>query len=242
MKRVRYGLAAATAIMLTTGVATAANSQVELSGNVSIVSDYIFRGITQTSEQAAIQGGIDVGLPYSLYVGAWGSSVHFADDDPAAAELDLYGGIAPTVSGVDLDLGLIYYGYPAAGSANYDFIEVYGGASRAFGPVTAGLTGAYSPEFFGESGPAFFGQAAASAGIPNTPLTLDVSLGRQWLEEVESVDPSYLVWTAGASVDVLGVSLLGTVSGTDIDEDHPLHFAGLVDSDPRFTIGISRGL
>ena len=46
---------------------------------------------------------------------------------------------------------------------NGDFVELYGGASRAFGPVTAGLSGAYSPEFFGETGTAFFGPASASA-------------------------------------------------------------------------------
>lgn len=232
MKPVRYGLVAATAIALSSGMASMAHSQVEFSGNVAIVSDYIFRGITQTSENPAIQGGLDASLPGGVYVGTWASSVHFADDDPAAAEIDLYGGVAPTVSGVDLDLGVIYYGYPGADSdLNYDFVELYGGASRAFGPVSAGLSGAYSPEFFGESGTAIFGQASASAGIPDTPVSLDASLGKQWLEEIEDIDPSYLVWAAGASADVMGIVVGVGISGTDID-----------DTDPAVFFSLSRGM
>jgi uncharacterized protein (TIGR02001 family) len=239
MKRVRYGLASAVAMMLTAGLAPVAQSQVELSGNVAIVSDYVFRGISQTSEEPAIQGGIDVGLPYGVYLGTWASSVNFGPGDETALELDVYGGIAPSLSGFDLDLGLLYYGYPGADSdLNFNFLEVVGGVSRTFGQVTTELSGAYSPEFFAESGPALFGQFGASVAVPNAPLTLDGSVGMQTIDDSDAFGlPDYMTWSAGVSVDVLGTGVGASVTGTDLSDDECSDICGT-----RFVIGLSRAL
>src|SRR5690606_26058867 len=135
---------------------------------------YTYRGISQTLEEPAIQGGIDASLPEGLYVGVWGSSVNFGEDLAGGAraqvELDAYGGIAQSVAGFDVDLGGIYYAYPGAGeSRNYNFFELAASLGRALGPVSAGLSGAWSPDFYAASGTGLYGAGSLSFGVPNTP-------------------------------------------------------------------------
>lgn len=88
-----------------------------LSGNVTLVGDYRFRGLSQTYTQPAIQGGVEYTSAVGAYVGAWGSNVsgnQFLNG--GSLELDLYGGYRWTGGGgkVGLDLGLLYYWYPRA--------------------------------------------------------------------------------------------------------------------------------
>lgn len=95
----------------------AAIAQSPLTGNVALVGDYRFRGLSQTYTQPAIQGGVDY-APASgkgAYVGAWGSNVsgnQFLNG--GSLELDLYGGYRFTVGKAGLDLGALYYWYPGA--------------------------------------------------------------------------------------------------------------------------------
>jgi uncharacterized protein (TIGR02001 family) len=193
------------------------------------VSDYIFRGFTQTLGEAAIQGGIDAALPSGLYLGVWGSSIDFGEDDArqvptAHTEIDVYAGIAPSVGGFDLDLGGIFYGYPgAAKDRKYNFVEAYGSVSRAFGPVSAGVSGAFSPEFFGAIGPAIFTGLDLSATIPDSPIGVSAGVGHQALDEADD----YNFWSAGASLDVIGVSIGAGVTGTDIEDDDPRFFISI---------------
>ena len=73
----------ALAMLATTGVA-----QAEISGNVAIASDYVFRGISQTNNEAALQGGIDYSYdfgPAAVHAGIWGSNVKFTDATLAPA-------------------------------------------------------------------------------------------------------------------------------------------------------------
>ena len=57
--------------------ATSAQAEVEISGNVALTSDYKFRGISQSNEDIAIQGGFDVAFENGIYIGTWGSTVDF---------------------------------------------------------------------------------------------------------------------------------------------------------------------
>ncbi len=132
----------------------------ELSANVDLVSDYIFRGITNTDHNPAIQAGlsytVDVGVPYAQpYVGFWGSNVDFNDGGEATVELDLSFGLTGTVAGVEWDLGGLYYAYPGARSdLNYNYWEVPLQLTYPIGEHFS-LLGqyAYSPNFFGDFGP-----------------------------------------------------------------------------------------
>jgi uncharacterized protein (TIGR02001 family) len=107
-----------------------------LSFNVGVVSDYLFRGISQTHGGAALQGGIDYAHPSGFYVGAWGSTITWVKDwlGSGSTEIDVYGGFKNSFAGGDwtYDVGLITYNYPSHGSeirgalANPNTSEVYG--------------------------------------------------------------------------------------------------------------------
>jgi len=112
-------------------VASGAASAIELSGNVALTTDYVWRGISQTDGAPAIQGGLDADLGNGLYAGVWGSNVDFGGDE--SMELDVYAGWATEISGVGVDLGVLHYAYPTSGNGT-DFTEVYVGLS--YGPVS----------------------------------------------------------------------------------------------------------
>lgn len=111
--------------------------------NIGIVTDYIYRGITQTSHKPALQGGVDYGHSSGLYAGVWASNVSWINDSGAIAgsggtaniELDTYFGIKNTVAtDYGYDFGYVRYNYlgnysPAAGFNNADTAEVYAMAS-----------------------------------------------------------------------------------------------------------------
>ena len=246
MSRVMSVAGLAGVLLVMAGAGPAQAQEVEVSGNVSIANDYAFRGISQTLEEPALQGGLDVGFPMGFYAGVWGSSVNFGEDlgigPRAQLELDGYAGCAPTVGPIALDLGGIYYGYPgAADERNYDFVELYGSAGAEAGPVSVGLSGAYSPDFFAGSGTGFFGGAEASFGIPDTPVGLNGSFGRQWIEINENFGtPDYSVWTVGASADVAGFGLGANVVGTSLDDNEC--FGGSDLCGTRVIVSVGRSL
>lgn len=102
-------------------------------GNLSVVSDYRFRGISQTFKQPAVQGGFDYAHSSGFYVGNWNSNVSNVSFTDGSIEMDLYGGykfnITPDVAA---DVGVLYYYYPGAqviGGKKYNTTEVYGSVS-----------------------------------------------------------------------------------------------------------------
>jgi uncharacterized protein (TIGR02001 family) len=89
-----------------------------LSGNVTLASDYILRGLSQTDHNPVVQGGFDWEHPTGFYLGAWGSNVHF-QDLPSSLELDGYGGYTYHFkSDLSVSLGALYYSYWADGDRN----------------------------------------------------------------------------------------------------------------------------
>ena len=86
-----------------------------VTGNMSIVSDYRFRGITQTFEKPAIQGGIDYSHSSGIYLGNWNSNISEGAGFPEAnLEMDFYGGWKYASGDWGLDVGAIYYYYPGS--------------------------------------------------------------------------------------------------------------------------------
>ena len=122
-------LATAVASILSSGVALA-----ELSANAAITSNYIWRGVTQTTDQAAGQGGIDWGHDSGLYAGTWVSNVNFDNSDDGY-EMDVYAGFGGEAGGLGYDLGVISYQYPV--TPNFNFTEVYVSGTASI--VTIGL-------------------------------------------------------------------------------------------------------
>lgn len=127
---------AALALSATTAaVAVAEEAPVHsFSANLAVTSDYIWRGISQTDNEPAIQGGADYSHASGLYLGAWASNVDFAAND-ADVEVDLYGGFSNEVGGFSYDVGVIHYNYP--GESDLNFEELYLGLGYGFLSVKA---------------------------------------------------------------------------------------------------------
>ena len=109
-----------------------------ITGNVSLSSDYRFRGISQTNKQPAISGGFDVGHSSGFYIGNWNSNIDADFFQGANIEMDFYGGYKGSIADLGYDLGAIYYYYPGSGRAGQTKVkntELYVGAS--YGPVSA---------------------------------------------------------------------------------------------------------
>ena len=134
----------------------------QFSTNVSIATDYRFRGFSQTREKSALQGGVDVAWR-QFYVGFWATNVDFgrvADalgrwHDAAEYEVDTYIGVKHKMHGFETDLRFIYYAYPGAFGVpeKLDYVEVKAGVSREVLPsLTTDVQVYYSPDYQGETG------------------------------------------------------------------------------------------
>jgi len=102
-------------------LSAAAFAQAEgISGNVTLTSDYVWRGISQTQNNGAIQGGFDYEHESGFYLGVWGSNVNYDFDSDANIELDYYGGYSTTINeDITVDVGLLKYAYPSASGINF---------------------------------------------------------------------------------------------------------------------------
>ena len=122
--------------------------QAQVTTNLGATSDYRFRGISQTQNAPAIQGGIDYAHKSGVYIGNWNSSVSSQlYTNGSGVESDLYAGYKKEVLGVTLDVGSYNYFYPRAsvGNTNYDTREVYAGVAK--GPVSVKVSQSLSDYF-----------------------------------------------------------------------------------------------
>ncbi len=113
------------ALMLAAGFSAA---QAEVTGNASLTSDYRFRGVSQTQNAAAVQGGVDFAHSSGFYAGNWNSSIS-SELYPGSSgiESDVYAGFKKkVVGGLTVDAGAVGYMYPRA-TTNTNTTEVYVG-------------------------------------------------------------------------------------------------------------------
>lgn len=154
---------------------------VSVSASVTAVSDYRFRGISQTDGDVAIQGGVTVAHDTGFYGAIWASTIKGQEAPVVAgygeAEIDLSVGFAKTFdNGVGVDVGLLYYLYPVdkVSGLDTDFFEPYASLSYTVGPVSAkvGANWAWSgqPGLVGNDSLYLRGDLGFT--IPGTPVTL----------------------------------------------------------------------
>lgn len=129
------------AALAVSGAAVAQTSPAEpdytLSFNVGAVTDYRYRGISQSRLKPALQGGADFAHKSGVYLGVWGSTIKWIKDGGggASAEIDLYGGYKGTAGAIGYDVGLLTYQYPSHDLAvSPNTTELY--AAGTFGPAT----------------------------------------------------------------------------------------------------------
>ncbi len=200
-------------------------SALTINGTATVVSDYRFRGISQTNKKPAIQASITLTHESGLYASVWGSSI---DDYVAAAadqEIDLIAGFKKSFGATTLDVGAVYYYYPGSSQIipgyNSDFLEPYVAVSHAVGPVTAKITANYAPKQkaldfgFGKEDN-LYGALDLSAGIPNTPVSLSGHLGRSFSKSFLSAGQKYTDWSVGASVTHKAISVGITYVDTNV--------------------------
>jgi len=141
----------------------AAEPDYTLTGNMTLASDYRFRGVSQTNKKPALQGGFDFAHKSGFYAGNWNSNISSQFYNGANLEMDFYGGYKGSFGDVGYDVGAIYYYYPGsgdiAGTSKIDNGEIYFGLN--FGPFSAKYYHAVT-DFF---------------SVPNTKNSYYVDLG-----------------------------------------------------------------
>jgi uncharacterized protein (TIGR02001 family) len=187
-----------------------------LSANVGITSDYVFRGISQTDESPAIQGGFDATCGI-FYAGTWASSLDFGGDaagnDIANMEWDFYAGIKPKTGPITWDLGVIYYAYPNANdaAAELNLVEFkVGGSAEVWKGGTLGVTGFFSPDYTGELGDVWTVEAGLAQALPAVGMftpTISALIGHQVGDDAAYAafygDDNYTYWNAGITFGFL---------------------------------------
>lgn len=211
-----------------------------VTGTVGLVSDYRFRGVSQSDKELAVQGGLTVTHASGFYVGAWGSNLAgWGTFGGSNTELDLIGGYSREISsGVTVDVGLTWYMYPG-GYSKTDFAEPYVKLSSTVGPAKVLVGVAYAPPQQalgkwcidadctvydpGDKEDNLYIWGDVSSGIPNTPISLKAHLGYSngnsgLGPNGTSVAPtgSYLDWMLGADLAVGPVTLGVAYVDTDI--------------------------
>ncbi len=198
-----------------------------LTFNVGVVSDYLFRGVSQTHGDPAISAGVDYAASNGFYVGAWASTISWVEDayGDGMTEVDLYGGYRSTFAGTDIgyDVGLIGYLYPGKGgaipgvNANPNTMEVYGALSYKW--LTLKYSYVTSSHFIGwQGGPAFDRDTSGSNYLE---LNAAYDLGNGWgitghvgHQKVENfsnavyASADYTDWSIGITKDV-GFGVIG---------------------------------
>ena len=236
--------AAMATALLAGGVVNQAQAEVEISGNVALTSDYRFRGISQSNDDIAVQGGFDVAFDNGIYIGTWGSSVDFDLDSSqglnGSLELDYYVGWASDIgdSGLALDVGCLYYDYPGDSSVlEGDYQEIY--ASASFADGTVGIH--YSDDYYAESGSFFYYYADYSFGLSDT-LSLDLHVGLNDFDDADvflSDGDSYIDYSVGLTASYFAVDWSLAWVGTDLDGDEYFGLDDLVDDTIVFSISKS---
>ncbi len=206
------------------GVSGVAHAEPVFSGNIALTTDYQFRGISQSLENPAVQGGFDYGNGI-FYAGVWGSSIDFGVE--GTAEVDLYAGIKPTIGPVNLDLGVIAYVYPGldddASEADYLELKAAGSISPAEG-LTLGAGAFWSPEFTFDGGDGLYLEANGAYTF-NDVFAVSGAVGQQTVDDATyfvdgtTLTDEYTTWNLGGTVNAYGFGLDLRYVDTDLEND-----------------------
>lgn len=171
------------------------------SGNLTVISDYVFRGITQSDEKPALQSSISIGEATGAYGSLWASNVDFNDGGKADFEIDASGGYKWAIDAMTLDIGAIYYAYPGPNKElDYDYAEAKLGLSLPVGAASFGFNFYISPDYFAGSGVSLYSNAAISMPIQDTGFSTNASIGYQTIEDENAFGvPDYADWNIGFS-------------------------------------------
>ncbi len=200
----------------------------EASANIAFTTDYRYRGISQTDNDFAIQGGFDYAWEQGFYVGTWASNVDNFSPNPvtgangAQAEIDFYAGYGYALdNNWALDFNVLYYYYPGAstpdGNNEINFIEYTPGISYSNDTLSASLSVSYSPDFYNESGDAFYYNGGVEVPLGEN-LSLGAHAGYQTVDKNELYFDDYTDWSVSLGTALAGLDWSVAYIDTDLDE------------------------
>ncbi len=179
-----------------------------ISYNVGLYSQYLFRGLSQTSQKPALQGGVDFTHASGFYLGTWASNISWLEDASVYAnsslEIDVYGGYRNTIgaTGLGYDFTVLQYIYPGdklADKTTADTTEVSGALSyqwlQAKLSYVASKNGLGSPDARGT----YYVELNANYPIGETGITANLHAGRQKYDGAALSEASYTDWKIGAT-------------------------------------------
>jgi uncharacterized protein (TIGR02001 family) len=137
-----------------------AESDIALSGNAALLTQYVDRGITNSAENPAVQSEFDLTYKELFYAGIWASNVDFGDgpngQSLATLEIDSYVGVTPKLGKWNFDIAAYYVAYPGAfdPGGDFNYFELWTGVSRSLfdDKLELKLYNYWSPNYFGETG------------------------------------------------------------------------------------------
>ena len=229
----------ASSLLCVTAAAVAADKS-PVTANVALTSDYVWRGISQSAEEFALQGGFDYAHNSGFYMGLWGSNVDFEDQtvDGAQLETDIYAGYGFKAGGVDLDVGVLHYAYPgAAGALDYDWTEVYFGGS--FGMFSAKFS--YTDDFTGpldES--AYYLEAGLNLDL-GQGYGLGLHVGKSDGDWFDVVGADYVDYKISLSKEFGGFGFDLSYTDTDLDGANAIK-SGAFANDGRLVLTVSKSM
>jgi uncharacterized protein (TIGR02001 family) len=187
--------AAGVAVLSLSGAAQAAD-KFSWSASATGTSDYVFRGVSQTDNDPAIQGSLDA--TYGMfYTGVWGSKIDWTGI--SNTEVDWYAGVTPSWGPATFDFGVIYYGYPRANSN--DYWEFKAGVSGEIVPkLSAGATFYYSPDIVSDEWYVYEG--TLSYELPKVGVVTPSVSGLVGYTDWDATNGDYTYWNAGLALAV----------------------------------------
>lgn len=233
-----------TAAIASAAVASAGAAHAEVTANIALTSDYVFRGVSRSDNGPAIQGGFDWSSPL-VYAGVWASSVE------EGMEMDLYGGFTPSTGPVDWNIGVIGYFYPGADddNAELDYVElVLGATTSVTDEISLGASVHYAPDNRGDTGKAAYYEIK---GVyqPMDALSFSAAFGNQSIEDPDGLaggagEDDYNTWNIGGTYALHGFELDLRYHDTDIDagSDIEAYTYGPSSYDSAIVLRISREL
>jgi uncharacterized protein (TIGR02001 family) len=200
------------------GCALPAVSYADVAFNVGLVSDYRYRGISQTRLKPALQGGLDF-TSGGFYAGAWATNIKWIKDfgGDASVEIDVYGGYKGSITeGLGYDVGVLTYIYPSNDlSPSADTTEIYG--ALTFGPATLKYSHALTNTFANpDSKNSYY--LDLSAGFDVGGVMVTPHIGYQKIKGPFSSEGSYTDYSLTVSKDFSGLILSAAVVGTDANK------------------------
>ncbi len=224
-------------------------SDLPITANVLLSTDYMFRGLSQTDNKGAIQGGFDYEHESGLYAGVWASNVDFDGETDSGRswsenlEVDTYAGFKNDIgdTGIGYDVGYLRYNYNDDDKSDYGTNEWYIAGSYSF--FNAGFK--YSSNWFGSSDSSKYVHAGIDYDLPYE-VALSATVGKSFGDAYKTdnlvKDAEYVDYSIGVSKEFVGLDVGLSYIGNDLSNSECKALGYQTNQcDERFVLSVSKG-